>query len=67
MGRLSHALSRLPVRLLAFNVLLVALPVAGVDIKEILSKNGKLAATDALVEQINRRKEKAFKIWIDRI
>lgn len=30
MGRLSRALSRLPVRLLAFNVLLVALPVAGV-------------------------------------
>jgi len=29
-GRLSRALSRLPIRLLAFNVLLVALPVAGV-------------------------------------
>ena len=37
------------------------------DIKEILSKNGELAATDSLIEQINRRKEKAFKIWIARL
>ena len=36
-------------------------------IKEVFAKNGKGAATEALVEQTNKRKEKAFKAWITRL